>query len=243
MTSQLRAVGFGGERGSTLLIALIMLIMITLMVVTSFKIGSGNLKIVANAQDRQRATTIAEELLNEKLFDINSGLSSDPCDMTALLAEDGTLTETRDNVAVTFSRTLTRAECVSKNSVVDPLKLAEQALLAAEATVVQECAAEAENSAECLQAKADRDNKRAIRDRTQKRALECITPGESGGSHVGTDPALGSAAEDAAVAGSTYCVDVVMELTAEARDSISGARGTVMRGIALHCSNHDIPEC
>lgn len=231
------------QRGATLLIALVMLVMITLMVVTSFNLGSGNLKIVANAQDKQRTTATAEQLLNEKLNLINGELSGDPCDMSTLTGSDGSLTETRDGVAVTFSRTLMRTQCVTKGSVTTPLELANEALMDAEQSVADICAAQSESSAACVAAKADRDSKKMARNKVQTRALECLMPGEGGGSYVGTDPALGSAAADASVASSTYCVDVVMELTADAVDGFSGARTAVSRGIALHCSNHDIPEC
>lgn len=224
------------QRGVTLLIALIMLIMITLMVVTSFNLGSGNLKIVANAQDRQRVTTISEQLLNGKLHDINSELSSDPCKMEALLEADGTTTRTVDNVAVTFSRTLTRAECVTKSAVVTPHDLASRALEQAEAEVVSACVDI--SSVQCNTATTARDAKKAEVDRALNRMMECTQTDPSGNVAI-TDPTLGGGG----VTGGTYCVDVIMELTASGVDVLSGARSTVTRGFALHCSNHDVPEC
>ena len=48
------------QRGATLLLSLIMLVMMTLLAVTAFKLGKGNLQIVGNMQQRNQALFAAQ---------------------------------------------------------------------------------------------------------------------------------------------------------------------------------------
>lgn len=48
------------QRGATLLVSLIMLVLITLLAVTSFKLSKGNLQVVGNMQQRNQALTAAQ---------------------------------------------------------------------------------------------------------------------------------------------------------------------------------------
>lgn len=49
------------QKGATLLVGLIMLVLLTLMAVTSFKLGKSNLQIVGNMQFRNETVRAAEE--------------------------------------------------------------------------------------------------------------------------------------------------------------------------------------
>src|SRR5207302_6258410 len=48
------------QRGATLIVSLIMLLLITLLAVSSFTLGKGNLQIVGNMQQRQQAFAAAQ---------------------------------------------------------------------------------------------------------------------------------------------------------------------------------------
>ena len=48
------------ERGATLIVSLIMLLLITLLAVSSFTLGKGNLQIVGNMQQRNQAFAAAQ---------------------------------------------------------------------------------------------------------------------------------------------------------------------------------------
>ncbi len=49
------------QRGATLIVSLIMLVMITLLAISSFTLGKGNLQIVGNMQQRQQAFAAAQD--------------------------------------------------------------------------------------------------------------------------------------------------------------------------------------
>jgi len=48
------------QRGATLIVSLIMLLLITLLAISSFTLGKGNLQIVGNMQQRQQALAAAQ---------------------------------------------------------------------------------------------------------------------------------------------------------------------------------------
>lgn len=54
-----------GQRGATLLVSMIMLVVITLLVVTSFRLSKGNLQIVSNAQTRSQNLSAAQQTIEE----------------------------------------------------------------------------------------------------------------------------------------------------------------------------------
>ena len=53
------------QRGATLLISLIMLVMMTLLAVTSFNLGKGSLQSVGNMQQRNEALAAAQETMEQ----------------------------------------------------------------------------------------------------------------------------------------------------------------------------------
>jgi hypothetical protein len=55
------------ERGITLVTALIMLVLLTLIALTTFNVGKSNLQIVSNMQQRDEATAAAREVLEEAI--------------------------------------------------------------------------------------------------------------------------------------------------------------------------------
>jgi Tfp pilus assembly protein PilX len=55
------------QRGITLVTALIMLVLLTLLALTSFNVGRSNLQIVSNMQQRDEATAAAQEVLEETI--------------------------------------------------------------------------------------------------------------------------------------------------------------------------------
>ena len=55
------------EAGVTLVTALIMLVLLTLVALTSFNLGKSNLQIVSNMQQRDEATAAAREVIEETI--------------------------------------------------------------------------------------------------------------------------------------------------------------------------------
>ncbi|MCU6433495.1 hypothetical protein LPB67_06830 [Undibacterium sp. Jales W-56] len=53
------------QRGATLLVSLIMLILITILVVTAFKLSKGNLQIAGNMQQRNQLQVAAQSTIEE----------------------------------------------------------------------------------------------------------------------------------------------------------------------------------
>ena len=99
------------QKGATLLIGLIMLVLLTLMAVTSFRLGRSNLQIVGNMQFRNETLRAAEEAVEAAISKPTSVsmASTASVDVNA----DGT-----PDVAVTITPTLTQAH-VLKNSALD----------------------------------------------------------------------------------------------------------------------------
>jgi Tfp pilus assembly protein PilX len=55
------------QRGVTLIVALIMLVLLTLLALTSFNLGNSNLQIVSNMQQRNEAVAAAQEVIEEAI--------------------------------------------------------------------------------------------------------------------------------------------------------------------------------
>ena len=76
-----------GQHGSTLLVSMIMLLLITMLALTSFRLASGNLKIVGNMQQRNQVLTAAqnavERVVSNPLFSASPGAA-----LPALSADD-----------------------------------------------------------------------------------------------------------------------------------------------------------
>jgi len=58
---------YQNQRGATLIVGLIMLVLITLMVLSAFTMSSSNLKSVGNMQSRDEATAAANVALEQVL--------------------------------------------------------------------------------------------------------------------------------------------------------------------------------
>lgn len=230
------------QRGATLLIALIMLVIMTLVAVTSFNIGDTNLKIVANAQEQQRVRGISEQLMNDRLHKIADGLSSNPCDITTLAAADGSLTETLDGVSVTFTRTLLRCPILTNDQIKTPWVQAVDKVQDKLEAITTPCAA-GSNSEACKTAKAELQTAIAERDRAKLTLDECLRKPPTSTSLSIQDPALEGGGEDKAANEDSYCANVEMELRADASDSVSNAGTMIVRGLSLQCSTHDVPDC
>ncbi len=54
-----------GQRGVTMLVALIMLVMLTLLAVSSFRVSNSNLKVVAGMQGQGEATAAAQTAIDQ----------------------------------------------------------------------------------------------------------------------------------------------------------------------------------
>ncbi len=73
------------QRGVTLVVALIMLVLLTLLALTSFNLGKSNLQIVSNMQQRDEAIAASREVIEEtisntRFFDTPTNLLNNPCD-------------------------------------------------------------------------------------------------------------------------------------------------------------------
>jgi hypothetical protein len=87
------------QRGLTLFVAMIILVMITLLVVSAFRVSSTNLKIVGSMQGRQEAVASSqaaiEQVLSSKFFTENPSIVANTpigIDINADAVEDFTVT-------------------------------------------------------------------------------------------------------------------------------------------------------
>lgn len=74
----------GREKGVTLVVALIMLVLVTLLVVTSMNLGKGSLQAVGNMQHRSETLGAAQETFEEvisskRFFESPTAVFPDPC--------------------------------------------------------------------------------------------------------------------------------------------------------------------
>ncbi len=77
-----------GEKGSVLMIGLVMLILLTVLTLTSFRIGKGNLQVVANAQQKAQAFAAAQGAIEKTISTAQFSASPDnalptPCNGVA----------------------------------------------------------------------------------------------------------------------------------------------------------------
>ena len=87
--------GSRNQRGTTLIIALIMLVLLTLFAVSSFNTANTNLKVVGNMQQRSEALNAAQEAIESVIstpqFMANpANAVSDPCGFANTLCADVT---------------------------------------------------------------------------------------------------------------------------------------------------------
>jgi hypothetical protein len=99
------------QKGATLLVGLIMLVLLTLMAVTSFRLGKSNLLIVGNMQFRNETVRAAEEAIEVAISSPTSvtGPSSGSVDINA----DGV-----PDVTTAVTPTLTQAYVRANNELV-----------------------------------------------------------------------------------------------------------------------------
>ncbi|HEU4851348.1 MAG TPA: hypothetical protein VFT37_04250 [Telluria sp.] len=74
----------GRERGVTLIVALIMLVLITLLALTSFNIGKSNLQVVTNMQSKAEGEAAARQVIEEtisstRFFNTPANALGEPC--------------------------------------------------------------------------------------------------------------------------------------------------------------------
>lgn len=72
------------QSGTTLLVAMIMLVLITLLVINTVNLGSGSVQTVSNMQAKNQTTAAAEETLqtvisNKRFFETPSTVFAEPC--------------------------------------------------------------------------------------------------------------------------------------------------------------------
>jgi len=72
------------QRGITLITALIMLVLMTLIALTAFNVGKSNLQVVSNMQQRDEAQAAAREVIEEtisntRFFVTPNDILADPC--------------------------------------------------------------------------------------------------------------------------------------------------------------------
>jgi Tfp pilus assembly protein PilX len=75
------------QEGMTLLMALIMLVVLTLLALTSFNLGKSNMQVVSNMQQRDEAIAAAREVIEEtisrRFFVAPGNVLLNPCNGTA----------------------------------------------------------------------------------------------------------------------------------------------------------------
>jgi len=100
-----------GQKGATLLIGLIMLVLLTLMAVTSFRLGKSNLQIVGNMQFRNETLRAAEEAVEAAISKPTSVTVASTANID--VNADGTA-----DVAVNITPELRQAHVVKNNALV-----------------------------------------------------------------------------------------------------------------------------
>lgn len=100
------------QQGVTLIVGMIMLILLTLMAVTSFKLGKSNLQIVGNMQFRSETLRAAEQIV-ELSISKPGGITLSPPPYSVGMNENG-----KPDVVVTVTPQLVQAY-VKKNSVIN----------------------------------------------------------------------------------------------------------------------------
>jgi Tfp pilus assembly protein PilX len=112
------------QRGMTLVMALILLILLTVLALTSFSLGNSNLQIVSNMQQREQAVAAAHQVIEEtisstRFFETPAAAVTNPCGAPNQRCVD-TDGDGRDDVKVVLSPppTCVKAQSI-KNSDLD----------------------------------------------------------------------------------------------------------------------------
>lgn len=105
------------QRGATLLVGLIMLILITLLAVSSFNLGKSNLQIVANMQHRTEAAESARATLEEVIS--KSTFSETPsAALTGGCATNAKCFDVNGDGTEDITVTLTPTPCIKKSQII-----------------------------------------------------------------------------------------------------------------------------
>lgn len=113
--------GAGNQSGATLLVGLIMLVLLTLVVVTSFNISKTNLVIVGNMQHKNEVAAAAQQALEEaisttRLTEDPDGIFLTPCAGPNTMCFDSNADGTNDiTVTLTPTPTCVYAKVIKNN--------------------------------------------------------------------------------------------------------------------------------
>ena len=103
------SIAIRGQRGATLLVTLIMLVVLTLFAVTGFNLSSVNLKIVGNFQQQKDAEATVQDALERVLSSIN--IFSTPASVCLPSGSAPTGTAPNEACAATTDVLITKAKC------------------------------------------------------------------------------------------------------------------------------------
>lgn len=109
------------QQGMTLIMALIMLVVLTLLALTSFNLNQTNLQVVSNMQQRDEALAAAREVIEETisstaLFDSPTNILANPCEGNNRRCIDTNGDGATDvTVAITPAPTCVKAQPVKAN--------------------------------------------------------------------------------------------------------------------------------
>ncbi|MEX5747729.1 hypothetical protein [Massilia sp. X63] len=121
----------GRQRGVTLVTALVMLVLLTLIALTTFNVGKSNLQIVSNMQQRDEAAAAAREVIEEAISTTRFSATpdhvlADPCGAPNQRCVDSN-GDGRDDVRVRIAQ---RPKCVKapviKNTALDLARAEDQ---------------------------------------------------------------------------------------------------------------------
>lgn len=95
------------QRGATLIVALIILVLLTMMAITSLNLGESNLRIVANEQNRAESMAVAQEAIevaisSTRFMENASSVYATPCSAANTYCKDVNADGNND-VVVTLS--------------------------------------------------------------------------------------------------------------------------------------------
>lgn len=105
------------QRGATLLVGLIMLVLMTLIAVTSFNLGKSNLLIVANTQHRAEGVTSARATL-EEVISKTTFSTSPAAALTGSCGANARCFDINGDGSDDITVTLTPQPCVKKSQVI-----------------------------------------------------------------------------------------------------------------------------
>jgi Tfp pilus assembly protein PilX len=110
------------EKGMTLVVALVMLVVLTLLVVSAIRFGNINLRIAGNAQSEAEATSAAQVAVETMVNNINAAANISSLTSQTMSVSTG---------GGTYTVTVTKPGCIFNkpinNSDLDPTKTSDQA--------------------------------------------------------------------------------------------------------------------